>query len=277
VKAYAFQNKWAEALPVAEAVVNSGEYQLVADYSSIFTVAGENNSESIFEIQYMTASNGNWGDYREGTLTNVFQRARGEFGGYGFNLPTQNFVDEFEPGDPRLSATIFKEGDVMGDRGVFTPAKTGFDHKYYSKKYFSNKSETAITGDPNVNGGSNDRVIRYSDILLLHAEAAYMTGNEAKARASLNTVRARARNGNNGILPNVTASGDALLAAIWHERRVELGLEGHRFFDLVRQKRAGKVMRALGYNFVDGKHELFPVPLSQIQATNGTITQNSGY
>jgi hypothetical protein len=219
----------------------------------------------------MPSSNGNWGDYREGTLTNVFQRARGEFGGYGFNIPTQNFVDEFEPNDPRLAATVFRVGDAMGDRGVFTTEATGYPHKFYAKKYFSNRSETAPTGDPNVNGQSNDRVIRYSDILLLHAEAAYMTGNEAKAKSLLNQVRARVN------MPEVTASGDALLKAIWHERRVELGLEGHRFFDLVRQGRAGSVMRARGFDFKDGVHELFPIPLSQIQATNGTITQNNGY
>ena len=68
----------------------------------------------------MNASGGNWGQQLEGTFTNVFQRARGQFNGYGFNLPTQDLVDEFEDGDPRLDRHVFQEGDVMGDRGVFT-------------------------------------------------------------------------------------------------------------------------------------------------------------
>jgi hypothetical protein len=208
----------------------------------------------------------------------VFQRARGQFGGYGFDIPTQNFVDEFEAGDPRLSATVFRVGDQMGDRGIFTKDATGVDYDYFAKKYFINKSEEAPTGDANVNGPSNDRVIRYSDVLLMHAEASFKLGDETTARQMLNQVRARARKGAAaGTLPDVTASGTALLEAIMHERRVELGLEGHRFFDLVRTGRAGSVMRALGYNFVDGVHELFPIPLTQIQATDGALTQNPGY
>ncbi len=274
VKTYLYQSKFAEAQPLAEAIVNSGEYALVPDYNLIFTTAGENNEESIFEIQYMTESGGNWGynNGNEGTLTNVFQRARGTFNGFGFNLPTQDFVDAFfEEGfeDPRLSATVFREGDQMGDRGVFTKEATGFPHDYYPKKYFNNSSEEASFGDPNPNGGSNDRVIRYADVLLMHAEAAYHNGNEAAALASLNLVRQRVG------IPDVTASGSALLDAIYHERRVELGLEGHRFFDLVRTGRGTSVLGSLGYT--EGVHNVFPIPESQIQATNGAITQNPGY
>lgn len=277
-RVYLFQGKWADAKAAADAVISSGQYALVADYATIFTEAGENNSESVFEIQFMNASNGDWGRTVEGSFVNVFQRARGAFGGYGFNIPTQDLVDEFEPGDPRLKATLFQVGDVMGDRGTFTLAATGgFPHLYYPKKYFINKSEEAPTGDPNVNGPSNDRVIRYSDVLLMQAEAAYHLGDEATARTAVNQVRARARKGSTTILPDVTASGADLLAAIRHERRVELALEGHRFFDLVRWGVAGETMRAQGLPFTDGVHELFPVPLTQIQATNGKLSQNPGY
>ena len=275
LKTYLWRQKWADAKTVAEAVIQSGEYSLVADYAAIFTTAGENGSESVFEIQYMNASGGNWGknNANEGTFTNVFQRARGQFGGYGFNIPTQDFVDEFfKEGteDPRLKSTVFRVGDAMGDRGIFTKDATGgFPYDYYPKKYFSNISEEAPFGDPNPNGGSNDRVIRYSDILLMHAEAAYHTGDEAAARSSLNQVRQRVS------LAQSTAGGPALLEAIYHERRVELGLEGHRFFDLVRTGRAPSVLGILG--FQAGTHELFPIPQSQIQATNGALTQNPGY
>ena len=91
-------------------------------------------------------------------------------------------------------------------------------------------------------------------------------------------MRERARSGDETLLPDVTASGDALLDAIYHERRVELALEGHRFFDLVRTGRAGEVMRAHGKtNFQDGTHELFPIPTREIQLSNGLIEQNPGY
>lgn len=280
-KAYLYQQKFAEAAPVLEEVISSNQYQLVADYNSIFTPGGQNNSESIFEIQYMNASGGNWGrnNANEGTFTPVFTRARGQFEGYGFNLPTQDFVDEFfKEGfeDPRLSATVFRVGDSMGDRGAFTIEATGgLPHLYYSKKYFTNKSETAPFGDPNPNGGTNDRVIRFADVLLMHAEASYHTGKEDAAKESLNKVRARARAGNPNVLPDVNATGNALLEAIYHERRVELGMEGHRFFDLVRTGRGTEELGPLGYQ--EGVHNLFPIPESQIQASNGSITQNPGY
>ena len=274
-KAYLWRQKWQQARTATEAVINSGEYVLVAEYATIFTLDGENNAESVFEIQYMNASGGNWGknNANEGSFTNVFTRARGQFAGYGFNIPTQDFVDEFyKEGfeDPRLASTVFMLGDTMGDRGIFTiDAAAGSPYIYYSKKYFDNKSETAPFGDPNPNGGSNDRVIRYSDVLLMHAEAAYHTGDEAAARSSVNQVRARVG------IPDISFSGPVLLDAIYRERRIELGLEAHRFFDLVRTGRAPHVLGSLG--FKAGTHELFPIPQSQIQATNGALMQNPGY
>jgi len=274
LKTYLFQSKWAEAKAVAEDLIASGEYSLVPNYNQIFTTGGENNEESVFEIQYMNASGGNWGrnNANEGSFSNVFQRARGQFEGFGFNLPTQDFVDEFfveGVEDPRLALTVFREGDLMGDRGFFTKEATGFPHDYYPKKYFNNKSEEAPFGDPVPNGGTNDRVIRYADVLLMHAEASFQVGDENSARNSLNQVRRRVS------MREITASGPALLTAIYHERRVELGLEGHRFFDLVRTGRAAAILGPLGYN--DAVHRVLPIPDSQIQASNGSLTQNPGY
>lgn len=274
-KAYLYQEKFSAAQPVLEAIINSGEYTLVADFGEIFTEAGENGSESIFEIQYMNASGGNWGrnNANEGTFSNVFQRARGQFEGFGFNIPTQNLVDEFFAEgfeDPRLKYTVFREGDEMGDRGIFTKDATGgFPYDYYNRKCFNNKSEEAPFGDPAPNGGTNDRVIRYSDVLLMHAEVAYQMGNEMAAKESLNTVRARVE------LDPIDASGAALLDAIYHERRVELAMEGHRFFDLVRTHRAQEALGDIGY--IEGIHNILPIPDFEIVKSNGTYQQNPGY
>ena len=273
-KTYLWRQKWADAEAVAQAIIGSNEYQLTPNYADIFTLDGENNAESVFEIQYMNASGGNWGknNANEGSFTNVFTRARGQFGGYGFNIPTQDFVDAFFAEgfeDPRLKSTVFRVGDAMGDRGTFTLEATGgLPHQYYAKKYFSNLSEDAPFGDPNPNGGSNDRVIRYADVLLIHAEAAYQNGNEAAALTSVNKVRQRVN------IANIAASGTALYDAIMRERRIELGLEAHRFFDLVRTGLAEQVLGSQGFT---ATHKLFPIPDSQIQATNGALTQNPGY
>jgi starch-binding outer membrane protein, SusD/RagB family len=109
-------------------------------------------------------------------------------------------------------------------------------------------------------------------MLLIKAEAANELGQTAPAVTALNLVRTRAG------LPNTTAATQAdLRNAIWKERRVELAFEHDRFFDLIRQGRAGAVLRASGKNFVDGKNELFPIPLSQILISEGKLTQNPGY
>lgn len=274
-KTYLWRKKWAEAKAVSAEIIASNEYQLVPDYAEIFTVDGENNAESVFEIQFMNASGGNWGknNANEGSFSNVFQRARGQFAGFGFNIPTQNFVDEFfKEGfeDPRLKSTVFRVGDAMGDRGIFTIAATGdLPYKFYPKKYFDSKSEAAPFGDQAPNGGSNDRVIRFADVLLMNAEAAFQSGDEAGAKASLNQVRTRAG------IPEISASSAALLEAIYRERRLELGLEAHRFFDLVRTGRAAQVLGSQG--FKTGTHEFFPIPQSQILATGGALEQNPGY
>jgi hypothetical protein len=75
-------------------------------------------------------------------------------------------------------------------------------------------------------------------------------------------------------LPDATGTIDN----IWKERRVELALEQDRFFDLVRQGRAGTVLRAHGKkNFQDGRNEVFPIPQNQIDLSGGLLTQNPGY
>ena len=283
-KAHLYQGNWSACRERCEEVVGSGEYFLAPNYGNIFTEAGENGPGSIWEIQYANNSGGNWGAqfWSEGTYTNVFQRARGTFSGYGFNLPTQDFVDEFEVWeeqigpdviekiDPRLGYTVYQLGDNASDWGEITEDATGMPAPYYARKYFNPAAELAPFGDPNPNGGSNDRVIRLADVLLMHAEACNQMGDDATAVASLNMVRQRAA------VPLVDAgsvSGSALLDAIYHERRVELGLEGHRFVDLVRQGRAAEVLDG----FITGKSELFPIPIAEITLSNGQLTQHPGY
>ena len=109
------------------------------------------------------------------------------------------------------------------------------------------------------------------------AEAAYYTNREGIARNMVNMIRARARQGQpSNVLPDITSSGNQLLLDIWHERRVELCMEQQRFFDLVRTGRVGGVMRAQGVVFVDGKHELLPIPQTE-RNLNPNLDQNDNY
>ncbi len=94
----------------------------------------------------------------------------------------------------------------------------------------------------------------------------------------LNQVRERARQGDEDILPDVTITTQSQLRmAIWQERRVELAMEQHRYFDLVRQGQAQAVFKKLDINWIPGKHEIFPIPQSEIDISGGLLTQNPGY
>jgi len=119
-------------------------------------------------------------------------------------------------------------------------------------------------------------VLRYAEVLLMNAEANNELGNTTAALASLEMVRARAREGNPNILPKVTTTVQAdLRAAIYHERRVELGMEFDRHFDVIRQGRGPAVFGPQG--FVAGKSEVWPIPQNEIDLSFGTLTQNPGY
>jgi hypothetical protein len=121
----------------------------------------------------------------------------------------------------------------------------------------------------------NRRLIRYADVLLMAAEVLNHNGKDPQALVYLNMIRARARGSNNAILPDVVAIGTALGDFIFQERRVELALEGHRFWDLVRTGRAETVLGPLG--FQKGKHELLAVPQTEIDLSRGALTQNDGW
>ena len=138
----------------------------------------------------------------------------------------------------------------------------------------------------------NYRVIRYADVLLMYAEACCEENATTEAKAALEKVRSRARGNNPAILPefpgynNYQDTKDDLMKAIRHERRVELAMEGHRWFDLCRWNIAKKTMDAYKANetpearaemadFIEGKHELFPIPQEEVNL--GGLEQNPGY
>ncbi|SHF08905.1 Starch-binding associating with outer membrane [Mariniphaga anaerophila] len=276
-KVYLYQEKFGEAASVFENLINDGNYSLVEDYDSIFESKGENGSESVFEVQYTDVEGAGFGCLQcsEGNVAVGFSGVRGYEGplftaGFSFNVPTQEAVDQFEPGDLRKDVTILDiEAWAAETEAKYT---TGYEHTgFYNRKYLPRKRRSEAQGDLNLTNPNNYRAIRYSDVLLMAAEA-NNRGNisDAKAQSYLNEVRARAFGDENH---NVTLTGEALTEAIYHERRVELMGEGHHFFDLVRTGRAaGKID-----GFVAGKHELFPVPLEEIEFSNGNWTQNPNY
>ena len=131
--------------------------------------------------------------------------------------------------------------------------------------------------DPNVTD-VNFCYLRYADVVLMAAEAANEKNIPGEAIDYLEMVRARARGSNTNILPKVTTTDQGeLREAIRHERRVELGLEFDRFYDLVRWGIAADVLHAAGKVNYQAKNALLPLPQSEIDKSKGVLVQNPDY
>ena len=275
-KVLIFQGKYAEAATILDQVIASNNYDLHEDFSTLFLQQEENNQESVFEIQYSNVQGAGFGCLQcsEGNVAVGFSGIRGYNGptyqgGFSFNVPVQDLVDQYAANDQRLDPTImdieaFKA--AQAEKGIDVSYSEGFEHTgYYNHKYIPRTGESFQ--DPNLTNATNYRAIRFADVLLLAAEAHNKEGNDATALTYLNRVRARAG------LAAVTDTGTTLEEVIFQERRLELAGEGHRFFDLVRTGRAAAAIPG----FQEGKHELFPIPFLEIELAGNIWDQNPGY
>ncbi|PXY39115.1 RagB/SusD family nutrient uptake outer membrane protein [Flavobacterium cheongpyeongense] len=277
-KAYLYQNKFAQAATTLESLISTSPYSLITDYNAIFEMEGENGAESVFEVQYTDVEGAGFGCLQcsEGNVAVGFSGIRGYEGplfspGFSFNIPTQESADAFEVGDKRKDVAIL---DIAAWAAANTGVKYGKgneDTGFFNRKYLPRKRSANAAGDLNLTNPNNYRAIRYADVLLMAAEAYNRGGiDDGKARTYLNEVRKRAFGDNNH---NISASGAALTDFILAERRLELFGEGHRFFDLVR---TGKAVGTIP-GFQANKNELFPIPIEEIQFSNGNWQQNPGY
>lgn len=280
-KVLLYQGKYSQAAEKLQPIIDANAFSLVNNFASIFLASGENGSESVFEIQYSnTSPYYNWaGPTRgQGNLAVQMCGIRGLNGsanmpyasGWSFNLPTQNLVNAYETGDQRKAATILDIEAYKNANPSFAITYQVAPYKntgYYNQKYHPRKAETS--GQLELNYLNNYRTIRYADVLLMAAEAyaKSTTPDITKAQNYLNQVRRRAFGDN---LHDITATGDALYQAILEERRLELAMEGERFFDLVRTGQTSKIT-----GFVKGKHEVFPIPQREVDISG--LVQNNGY
>lgn len=279
-RVYLFKKDFVNAEKYALQVINSGEYSLDPSFSHTFSLDGQFNSESIFEIGALQ---------KEGTENggNQYANTQGVRGtpnrGWGFNRPSIDLQNHFEADDPRKDETIIFLHEVIDGITIFgdglTPDVTYADPpantivkemECYNQKVWIPGTSTSEQW------GHNRRLIRYADVLLTAAEALNENGKSAEALPYLNLVRARARDGNPNILPDVTTTDQAALRdKIYFERRSEFAMEGSRFWDLVRTGRAATVLGPLG--FVAGKHELLPIPQTEVDISQGAIRQNPNW
>ena len=279
-KVYLTQKKYAEAVTTLKQVLTMG-YSLVPNYADNFNPARKNGPESIFEVQYQGGNDlGEWSNFAyifaprlsAGSVTGFANTTPG-----GRNIPTNDIIAAYEPGDLRKDASL-KTSYTLNGTVVPIPYVTKFTFPH------------TITGRTD----NNWPVLRYADVLLMLAEAINeQTGPTAEAFDYLNQVRKRA-----GLKEVTGLDKAAFKTAVLKERRVELAFENHRWFDLkrtmtpaelaafmnahgAREKakptvdRGGISFNAQDYVFNDYE-VFFPIPAPQI-LINNRLTQNPGY
>jgi len=247
-----YNQQWPQVITIINELEGLNYYSLNTNYFDNFSIAKEfTDNEVVFAYDHQSNTSPRSGNGLNALL------------GWGFVAPTTNFINVFEPNDPRLGYTV-----------------TGQNvYKFLGELNGNNKG--------NDDAASNKIYIRWADILLWKAEALNETGNYPAAIALINKVRERARltvtatgtTAPAGTLPDRNvASVDKAQIKAWlvQERRVELGFESHRFNDLKRWGIAKTFLTGLGKNFQD-KNYVFPIPQGEIDRSGGTITQNTGY
>jgi hypothetical protein len=266
------KNYYQKVVDLCDEVTRLG-YDLAASaYEENFDATINNGKESIFEVQYSGNTEYDfWGNNPQSSWLSAFMGPRNSgfvAGCYGWNQPTQEFVDQYETGDKRKDLTIFYAG---------CPKFDGIDYKgsYSNTGYNVRKFLVPKAISPEYNTSpANFVVYRYADVLLKKAEALNELGRTTDAEAPLNTVRQRAG------LPDVTGlSQDDMREKIIHERRIELAFEGHRWFDLIRLGNgdyAVNFLKSIGKKNVNKNRLIFPIPQTEMDA-NSLMTQNPGY
>lgn len=274
-KVHLYQGEFAQVKQITDELIAETNHDLLPNYSDVFRADNEHNQELIFEIEF-DGHTGEWGNESNGNIITIYMQSREKkvagAVGWGFNCPTNEFISEFEAGDPRLAATVIQKGDTLykgtDDELVFlmddTPGASpanwfGNPDKTLNRKYNVPYSLQRLSNGTADSQGKNWIVMRFSDVLLMNAEANVHENGDWQT--PLRRVRNRVGLGDSPISDP--------LQAVYHERRVELGMEGQRFWDIVRSGRGEEILGE--YGFVEGVHNHFPIPQEHIDDNGGSF------
>ncbi len=273
--------EWDKANKRADEVIQSGMFGLVRDYNSLWGqeveyvllpgMDGGQVNEIIFDIQFQQDERRDFKQSWTGSRdTEIVGGTNAVGGGWENMMPTIDYLKMFEEGDLRKSISYVTEinGNVLVSPR--TPGAGPISGKYLNPN-----------GDPpkGNNGSQNTYVIRYSDVLLMRAEAENELNGPAGAYQYINRVRERA-----GIPALEGLSQDEFRRAIRKERATELGFEGHRKFDLLRwgifvetiQNAEDEHLNVPAEN-IQEHNILMPIPSREIEISKGSLVQNPGY
>lgn len=238
-RVYLYQKNYQGVIASADQVVKSNRFNLVSNYRTLFETKNA-APESIFEIDFNSVDGNSMAFFNWPTSLGGRNEVRPT--GAGSTLPTA-----YEANDARRAATIAQAGTVIDGRTILT----GLGIKYFRI----------------ANGDDNIIVLRYAEVLLNYAEALVELNRTAEALPFINQIRRRA-----GLAElSASLSQDEMRLAVERERRVELALEGHRWFDL---KRTGRLQAVLG--LTNPNAALWPIPFRET-TNNPNMTQNPGY
>lgn len=295
-KAYLFNENYEQAKKYFKLVIESGEYALVDDYADNFTLENENNSESIFEVQFSREAGGvdlGWGGAPASGWGKTSARAI-TYAPRGFGWtdvqPTWTLFNAFlkektinGETDPRLNVTIaWNDPDgymLYGvDFSTYYASNPSDLNDIFVNKYQNSGGYRANEFD--WRSGINERIMRYAGVLLMYAEALNATGDTQEAYTYVQMVRDRVNLPDlRTVKPNMTQH--EMFLQIAHERFLELALEGHRFDDI---RRWGWLDTRLEWlkardpefeSYTPGR-EYFPIPQLELDNNPGTV-QNPGY
>ncbi len=295
-RVYLQMGDYANAKTELTKVVSSGLYKIVDNYLDLTNEEGEFNAESIFEVVYAPSGGAyNWGGDSDGTALQEETVRTQEYSAIGWRnvIPSNKILNAYErkskgdaKDDPRYDMSYWKEGDkfnngastmtadrVQGNSSVVDGVTQKVSWRKYSVLY---KVDNGFA-----TSGINMRIMRYADVLLMLAECENEAGNQAAAIALMNQVRAR-KSVDMPPFPtkNYPCSNKAeVLAAIQHERFVELAAEQVRNFDILRWRKNGKLATEPLTYFQKGKHELLPIPQNEVDNNPkmDQSSQNPGY
>lgn len=334
-----YNKDYTGALTAFNTVISSGKYKLADCIYDNFNLSTENNSENILSVQ-SSVNDGDAGGANANNHERLGLPHGDSFTGCcGFKQPTHDLVMAFKVDDKGLpiptkgvAVKRIKAGDadVLDPRLEYTAGRTGVPYLDWGlhkdgwirgqgyQGWYSPKKTVQLKSNPTLAGGwagtqlsaLNIPLIRYSDVLLMAAEAEVEAGSLEKARDYVNQIRKRAGNctqganslkvainspeitwGKYAVGQYTTAWTDKTVAreAVRTERRLELALEGHRYFDLQRwgvlastmadyTPRETKLVSVLSQSqAVAAKHDAFPIPQLEIAKSNGTLKQNAGW
>lgn len=277
-KVYLYRQDYANAYKYANEVVNvDNEYGLDPSYRNIFAPENAYSREQMMPGHYIYQN-------ITGRLRNPYVEFQGIPGsglGSCFFVPSDDFVNAYETGDPRKQATLFKKGDTI--EGLTSEIKWAEGFSYANRKVIF--PATSWPDKDFFKQALNLPFLRFADVLLIYAEASNELGKTTEALDALEKLRFRARENKTyteaRVLPVITITDKATLRElIWKERRIELAFEGNRWFDLVRYEKvipgyATSTLNKVGKsNFVYKKNSKFPIPSMYITSSEGVLVQN---